>query len=591
MEEKKNMKLTVDELAEMSAVKALWECSKDHLDEIAITYSADLNVDDLNKKPMVTKITYRKLFDNIFKTYDSLKKMGVKKGDIITYSTITTPEYIYLVYACNMLGAIIDTIDPRSKEDDLLHHFQNEPSKLYFAPEKMLDSTLNVYNDLHVDRIITTSFMESLPLPIQIGAKLMQKEKPKELDKKVFMSMKEFQAGAKLRRDIEFTGKSSDIASLTHTTGSTGIPKAIVHSNENWNAQLYSISNSDVEFRRGDTLFNVTVPWVDFGLINVVHSFLCNGIRMDLDPTWTPEKNIEHFIKKNDHWWLGAPGWIDPLFTDEKYLELLKTADRKLNIKYIVTGGAPLFAHKQELYARKLREEFNSNGRIIQGYGLSEITAAALLDLYNDAGYIGRPMPVIDMDIRDPETLKPVQTGESGELWLTGKYPNLSPVAVGYLNNPEETAKTFHIDENGIRWVRTGDKVHTDETQLTMWESRYKNILTFNGFNINCDKLLDEVEKVPGVAKGAIIGGITNDGNQKPIICIELTNDANKDFIKDDIAKMIEEKFFDYYQPLDIVIYEQLPMRTMKIDYNQIKADLLNEVGEYQKPETKIRNK
>ena len=156
MRNEKNMKLEVDELEKMSAVKALWECSKDYLDDVAITYSADLNVENLNKKPLTTLITYRKLFDNIFKTYDRLKEAGVKKGDIITYSSITTPELIYTIYACNMLGAIIDPIDPRSKEDDLLHHFESEPSKLYFAPEKMLSSTLNVYQDLDVVIILST---------------------------------------------------------------------------------------------------------------------------------------------------------------------------------------------------------------------------------------------------------------------------------------------------------------------------------------------------------------------------------------------------------------------------------------------------
>ena len=586
MRNEKNMKLEVDELEKMSAVKALWECSKDYLDDVAITYSADLNVENLNKKPLTTLITYRKLFDNIFKTYDRLKEAGVKKGDIITYSSITTPELIYTIYACNMLGAIIDPIDPRSKEDDLLHHFESEPSKLYFAPEKMLSSTLNVYQDLKVDKIITTSFMESLPLPIRIGASLMNKEKKSVLDEKKFSTLKKFQANAKLRRDLKMDGTKEDIASLTHTTGSTGIPKAIVHNNENWNAQLYNISNSGLDFRRHDTLFNVTVPWVDFGIINVIHNFLCNGIRMDLDPTWTPEKNVEYYLKKNPNWWLGAPGWIDPLFTNPKF----ENAQIN-NAKYIITGGAPLFAHKQRLYVEKLKEQFHSDCKVIQGYGLSEITAAAFLDLNNDAGYLGRPMPNIIMDIKDPETLKSVPVGASGELWLAAKHQELSPVAVGYLNKPEETQKTFVTDDAGIRWVRTGDKVHKDETNLTMWESRYKNILTFNGYNINCDKMLDEVEKVPGVAKGAIIGAITSDGNQMPIVCIELNAEANKDFIKEDIYKMIEEKFFDYYKPLDIVIYDELPTKTMKIDYNQIKKDLLNEVGEYQKAKSLTKTK
>ncbi len=581
MEKEKNMKLSVDELANMSALQALWECNKHHLDEIAITIKADTNVLDRTKKTLTTIITYRTLFNNIFKTIDALKRQGVKKGDTVSFASITTPELIYTAYACIGLQATFDPIDPRSKAEELIHHFENEPSKLYFAPEKMFDSTKEVYKDIKVDRIITTSFTESLPRIIQIGSKILEKKqgiKPFENpDERIFSSYKQFIKGAKIQHE-KLPFDRDQIISYAHTTGSTGLPKAICHTNENWNAQLYSISNSELEFVRGESLFNVTVPWVDFGLINVIHAFLCNGIRMDLDLLWTPEQNVDFYLKYRDNWWLGAPGWIDPLFTDPKY----EGSDVSFG-KYIITGGAPLFEHKQRLYRNKLKT-FNSSGKIVQGYGLSEGTAAAFIDTHDNAGYIGYPMPGFRIDVKDPVTFESVNPSESGELWLTAAYPQLSPIAMGYLNNEEETKKTFKTDEDGNRWVKTGDKVHCHEDKLTKWESRYKNILTYNGFNIDLDKLLDAVENVPGVNKGAIIGAITADGNQRPLVCIDLApnirlNDA--DYIKEDILNMIKDKFKDYYEPLDIIVYEQLPQKTMKIDYNQLKADNLNEHGEY----------
>ncbi len=573
-----------EKLYNMNAFEALWESCKEHLNDIAITYRADLNVENKNKKPLVTTITYKQLIKNIMKTYESLKNYGVKKGDVVTYASITTPELIYAMYACILLGAIFDPMDPREKEEGILRHFKNEPSKLYFAPEKMFDSTRNIYGDLGVDKTVTMSFTESLPKIVQLGSKILDKkngvkpfENPNDKD---FVNWKQFNANSKINANVDISEmKKSDIASFTHTTGTTGIPKTIVHSNENWNAQYYNISTSGLKFIRGENFLNVTVPWVDFGLINAIHAFLLNGIRLDMDPTWTPDKNAEYYVKYAPHWWMGAPGWIDPLFTDPKF-----ETEKISNGRYIITGGAPLFAHKQKFYTEKLREK-NSNCQIVQGYGMSEVTAAAMLDLFNNAGTLGYPMPLFDCEIKDLSTGETLNSGESGELWLSSNDSDLSPLAVGYLNNQEETDKTFVYDKDGKRYVRTGDKVHINPDGTYTWESRYKNILTFNGFNINCVELLDEVEKVPGVNMGAIIGAVTADGNQRPLICFELSPEYidKGEEVRQAIFQMISENFLEYYTPLDIIVYEKIPTKTMKIDYNKLKSENLNSNGEYKK--------
>ena len=583
--------LTVEELSKMSAFQCLWECNKNHLDEVAITFRADVNVKDRNKRVLATKITYNDLFNNIVKTYNSLKNMGVKKGDIITYASITTPELIYTFYASNILGSIMTVIDPRETSENLATHFLEKPSKLYFAPEKFFDNTKKIYKDIDVDKIITMSFTESLPLPVKMAASVLNKKNGVEPFKApksdIFTDWKKF-SYKNDNKPKDFLDnmnhfEKDTVISLSHTTGTTGKPKTILHTNENWNAQYYNITNSDLKFVRGENFLNVTVPWVDFGLINAVHAFLCNGIRLDLDVMWSPETHADFYIKSRPDWCMGAPGWFDPLFTNELYQDEIFNYGR-----YIITGGAPLFAHKQKLYNDRLIKD--GNCRVIPGYGLSEVTAAAFLDTQNITGTLGYPMPLFEYKIVNPNTLEEVTKGESGELYLRSKYSELSPLAKGYLNNEEETNKNFTVDSEGHRWVRTGDKVHLDlENNSVVWESRYKNILTYNGFNINCDKLLDAVEKVKGVGKAAIIGAITGDGNQRPVICVELPLEYNLDdfeFVKSDILRMINEKFADYYEPLDIVLYDLLPTKTMKINYKQLKLDNLNEFGEYIKSNT-----
>ena len=55
------MPIKIEELSKMNAFEALWHCNKEHLNEIAINYMADVNVSDINKKVLINKITYREL--------------------------------------------------------------------------------------------------------------------------------------------------------------------------------------------------------------------------------------------------------------------------------------------------------------------------------------------------------------------------------------------------------------------------------------------------------------------------------------------------------------------------------------------------
>ena len=74
---------TDEQISEIAPKMTVYECmhanNKDHLDDIAFEYYGN-------------KITYRKLFSNIDKAQKSFEEMGVKKGDIVTICSITTPE-------------------------------------------------------------------------------------------------------------------------------------------------------------------------------------------------------------------------------------------------------------------------------------------------------------------------------------------------------------------------------------------------------------------------------------------------------------------------------------------------------------------
>jgi len=69
--------------------------------------------------------------------------------------------------------------------------------------------------------------------------------------------------------------------------------------------------------------------------------------------------------------------------------------------------------------------------------------------------------------------------GETGELWLTG-----GNIALGYWGNPEATAETFFEDEQGRRWLKTGDCFKVDKAGFFFFEDRMKVRCAFTLFPV-----------------------------------------------------------------------------------------------------------
>ena len=107
----------LEEPNHMTCYEELLHYNKDNFNDIALVYFG-------------RKITYSELFDNIDKTAKSLTNIGVKKGDIVTICSITTPEIIYSFYALNKIGAISNMIDLRYTKQSIQSYLNEAKSRV-----------------------------------------------------------------------------------------------------------------------------------------------------------------------------------------------------------------------------------------------------------------------------------------------------------------------------------------------------------------------------------------------------------------------------------------------------------------------------
>jgi acyl-CoA synthetase (AMP-forming)/AMP-acid ligase II len=158
-------------------------------------------------------------------------------------------------------------------------------------------------------------------------------------------------------------------------------------------------------------------------------------------------------------------------------------------------GAAPI---SRETLARA-REVLPVKENMTNAYGLTETHGVATVnggkDLLGRNNSIGRPLPILDMQVGD-EHGRPVKDGELGEIQIYG--PTITP---GYWNRPDATAETV---VGG--WLRTGDLGTRDAEGFFFIADRAKDMIIRGGENVYCTEIENVLADHPEIDEACVIG-------------------------------------------------------------------------------------
>lgn len=174
---------------------------------------------------------------------------------------------------------------------------------------------------------------------------------------------------------------------------------------------------------------------------------------------------------------------------------------RDLALRYVIFGGEALDPLSVERW-RRLRP---GREELVNMYGITEITVHATHavigpdDLRDAAGptRIGLPLEHFGVRVVRPDGT-PAETGESGELYLSG--PSL---ALGYVNRPDLTEERFPVSE-GVRWYRSGDLVRRGADGQLWYLGRLDSQVNLRGYRIEPGEIEATLRRSPLVADAAV---------------------------------------------------------------------------------------
>ena len=541
----------------MKVYSFLKESNKERIHDTAIYYYG-------------TRITVKKLIEKIDRCADAFAALGVKKGDVISLLSASTPESIMVVYALNKIGATLNAIDPRMDVKSIARMICSSGSKILVAIDIAYPKVAMILKDIKQDHIIIQSAGTSLPLLKKIAVKLASRSSI-PYGKHGIMNWDTFIEGAKNGVAVEAEYEGDATVAITYTGGTTGFPKGVMLTNDSLNAVAFNFIHAGIVHKPGQRFLGIMPIFSSYGLVCGIHMPLTIGCELALIPRFYPLKMGEYVKKYKPEHMIATPAFYEILIESEEM--------KNFDLTFMLTMGSGGDSMNAGLEA-KLEAFMASHGiryPLAQGYGMSEVSAAATFcvnDRYRK-GSVGIPCIKTTIGIFDPETSEELGYNTPGEVCITG-----DTMMKGYFNNKEETDYVMRKHADGQIWIHSGDIGYIDEDGFVYIQGRVKRMITrFDGhkvFPITIESFIAEHELVHSCSVIAVDDRERLQG-QYPMAVIELVagvDVSRRDEICREIYAKCHELLEERGRPVAVVCVDEVPLTAMgKNDYRALEKE------------------
>lgn len=328
-------------------------------------------------------------------------------------------------------------------------------------------------------------------------------------------------------------------AVILFTSGSEGVPKGVVLSHINIQANRYQLA-ACVDFTPVDIAFNALPLFHSFGLTGGMLLPILSGLKVFFYPSPL------HYR-------------IVPELTYDTNATMLFGTDTFLN-------GYAKYAHPYDFYsvryvfagAEKLRDETRKiwmhkfGVRILEGYGATETAPvlAANTAMYNQIGTVGRLLPGIRYQ------LQPVEGVTDGFRFIVSG-PN---IMLGYLR----TTNPGVLEPPPDGWYDTGDIVSIDDAGFITIKGRAKRFAKVGGEMVSLTAVENYINEIwPHIPAAVVAIPDVKKGEQ--IILVTPSNEITREAI---VSHLRKQGISEINIPKKILLLDKLPvLGTGKTDY------------------------
>ncbi|HEY1727342.1 MAG TPA: AMP-binding protein [Candidatus Baltobacteraceae bacterium] len=332
--------------------------------------------------------------------------------------------------------------------------------------------------------------------------------------------------------------KSDDLCRMAFTSGTTGDPKAVVHTHNTSSCTARSSARDQRMSEQSAMLLFLPVG-LNWGL-GCTKQSLFSGCKIVYMERFEARKALEIIERERITHFVTAPASL---------VTMMDAADGGnydlTSLEVIVSGGAscPIEVMK--------RAQQRFGARVLEMYGMLESGVQSRTYIEDDyqlvAGTVGRPVREAQVRVCDAEDrLVPAET--VGEIECFGP-----SVMFGYYENPDANKRAFTADG----FFRTGDLGVFDTSGLLRIAGRTKEMIIRGGANIYPREIEEVLFEHPKVADCAIVGVPHPRLGETAVACVVLRPGQHFGF--DDMIAFLEPRIARYKLPERLIVLDELP--------------------------------